>query len=59
MPLKALALPELTMMARALPAFVSLRHQSTAAEGHFDLVNTPATSAGASNKAIVTSVRPG
>ena len=34
------------------------RHQSTGAEGHFDRVNTPATAAGRSKSAIITSVRP-
>ncbi len=57
-PVKALALPELTISARALPFFNCARHQSTGAEGHFDRVNTPATAAGLSNTAIITSVRP-
>ena len=42
-PVKALALPELTTSARAVPRSSCLRHQSTAAEGHFERVNTPAT----------------
>ena len=43
LPVKALALPELTTSARALPALRLARHHSTGADGHFDLVNTPAT----------------
>ena len=57
-PVKALALPELTTSARALPRGRCARHQSTGAEGHFERVNTPATAAGSSNSAIITSVRP-
>ena len=57
-PVKALALPELTMSARAFPPFRCARHQSTGAEGHLERVNTPATVAGSSNTAIMTSVRP-
>src|SRR5712675_1922879 len=44
LPVKALALPELTTSARAdalLPLRLA-RHHSTGAEGHFDLVKTPA-----------------
>ena len=43
LPVKALALPELTSSARALPPLSRSRHQSTGAEGHLDLVKTPAT----------------
>ena len=43
LPVKAFALPELTTSARALPVLMYLRHHSTGADGHFDLVNTPAT----------------
>ena len=57
-PVNALALPELTTSALARPPFSLSRHQSTGAEGHLERVNTPATAAGASNIAIVTSVRP-
>ena len=57
-PVKALALPELTISARARPPFRCSRHQSTGAEGHLERVNTPATAAGRSNSAIMTSVRP-
>src|ERR1700724_1051873 len=38
LPVNALALPELTTRARALPALSLARHQSTAADGHFDFV---------------------
>src|SRR6266404_3757363 len=57
-PVKALAFPELTTSTRALPALTLSRHQSTAADGHFDLVNTPATVVPLSNNANRTSVRP-
>src|SRR3954465_15619870 len=56
-PVKALALPELTTTARATPCGRLVRQKSTGAEGHFDLVKTPATAAGASNTIISTSVR--
>ena len=42
LPVKALALPELTTSARGLPLLRLSRHHSTGADGHFDLVNTPA-----------------
>ena len=58
LPVKALALPELTTSARALPPFNFERHQSTGADGHFDLVKTPATCVPLSSKASMTSVRP-
>jgi hypothetical protein len=58
LPVKALALPELTTSARALPPFSRARHHSTGAEGHFDLVNTPATVVPLSISASSTSVRP-
>ncbi len=58
LPVKALALPELTSSARALPPFSRARHQSTGADGHLDLVKTPATVVPASNSASITSVRP-
>jgi hypothetical protein len=57
-PVKALALPELTISARAFPPLSCARHQSTGAEGHLERVNTPATAAGRSKSAIMTSVRP-
>ena len=57
-PVKALALPELTISARADPRPRWARHQSTGAEGHLDRVNTPATAAGRSKSASMTSVRP-
>src|SRR5205807_8409252 len=40
LPVNALALPELTTRARALPPLSLARHQSTAADGHFDFVKT-------------------
>ena len=43
LPVKALALPELTTSARALPPLSWARHHSTGADGHFERVNTPAT----------------
>ena len=58
LPVKALALPELTSSARALPPASFARHQSTGAEGHLELVNTPATVAPSSSSASMTSVRP-
>ena len=63
LPVKALALPELTTSARANPALdlpdLSLsRHHSTGADGHFDFVNTPAAVVPSSNSASSTSVRP-
>src|SRR5258707_15892366 len=43
LPVKALALPELTRRARALPSPITSLHQSTGADGHFELVQTPPT----------------
>src|ERR1700746_4145222 len=57
LPVKALALPELTTRARALPPLICARHHSTGAEGHFERVNTPATLVCGSNSAGITSVR--
>src|SRR5262245_46338143 len=57
MPVKALALPELTSSPRAVPPFSTSRHQSTGADGHLDDVNTPATVVPSSNAASSTSVR--
>ncbi|MHC2805373.1 hypothetical protein ACVMII_005119 [Bradyrhizobium diazoefficiens] len=57
LPVKALALPELTTRARALPPFSLARHHSTGADGHFDLVKTPATAVPLSITARSTSVR--
>ncbi len=42
-PVKTLALPELTTMARAVPRGRQRRHQSTGAPGVSERVNTPAT----------------
>src|SRR5262249_11780983 len=58
LPVKALALPEFTTSARALPAFSLARHHSTGADGHFERVSTPATVVPLSNSANRTSVRP-
>ena len=57
LPVKALALPELTTSARALPALRCARHHSTGADGHFERVNTPAVAVPRSNNASITSVR--
>src|SRR4029077_7932882 len=57
LPVKALALPELTTSARGLPVLRLSRHHSTGADGHFDLVNTPATVVPGSSTASSTSVR--
>ncbi len=58
LPVKALALPEFTTSARALPGPSLARHHSTGADGHFDLVKTPATAVPLSMTASSTSVRP-
>ena len=58
LPVKALALPELTTSARALPRPSLARHHSTGADGHLDLVKTPATAVPSSSTASSTSVRP-
>ena len=42
LPVKALALPELTTSARGFAPLSLSRHHSTGADGHLDLVNTPA-----------------
>ena len=57
LPVKALALPELTRSARAFPPASAVLHQSTGAEGHFERVKTPATSVPLSKTARRTSVR--
>ena len=57
MPVKALALPELTTTARATPCGRLARQKSTGAEGHLERVKTPATVAGSSNTISSTSVR--
>ena len=56
-PVKALALPELTTSARALPPFTFARHHSTGADGHLERVKTPATVVPGASSAIRTSVR--
>jgi hypothetical protein len=58
LPVNALALPELTTRARAGPPARLDRQKSTGADGHFEVVNTPATAAGRSNTISITSVRP-
>jgi hypothetical protein len=57
LPVKALALPELTTSARACPPLRWLRHHSTGADRHFERVNTPAMLVAESNTASMTSVR--
>ena len=57
LPVKALALPELTTSARARAPLILARHHSTGADGHFERVNTPATLVPSSNTASMTSVR--
>src|SRR3977135_4231370 len=59
LPVKAVALPELTTSTLATPCLSCARHQSTGADGHFDRVNTPATVVPGSNSANSTSIRPG
>src|SRR5580658_3927317 len=54
LPVKALALPELSTSARARPPFIRERHHSTGADGHFERVNTPATLEPSSNRASMT-----
>src|SRR5690606_2417457 len=56
-PVKALAFPEFTTTARALPCGRLARQKSTGADGHFDRVKTPATAAGWSKTISRTSVR--
>src|SRR3954470_18367033 len=57
LPVKALALPEFTTRARALPCLRLRRHHSTGADGHLDLVKTPATVVPGASSASSTSVR--
>src|SRR5262249_22431054 len=57
LPVKALALPELTTSARGLAPGRFARHHSTRAHGHLDVVNTPAAVVPSSSKASSTSVR--
>ena len=58
LPVKALALPELTTSARGFAPLRWSRHHSTGADGHFDWVNTPAMTLPSSSSASSTSVRP-
>ena len=57
LPVKALALPELTTSARARAPFSLARHHSTGADGHFERVKTPPTLVPSSNTTSSTSVR--
>src|SRR5262249_57401973 len=57
LPVNALAFPELTRSARAVPFANAALHQSTGADGHFDRVNTPATAVPLSRTMRRTSVR--
>src|SRR6185312_16687361 len=57
LPVKALALPELTTRMRALPPARLSRQKSTGADGHFERVNTPATAVPSSNTIARRSVR--
>src|SRR3954454_24772302 len=57
LPVNALALPELTTSARGLAPLSRSRHHSTGADGHFDVVKTPATVVPGVNTASITSVR--
>ena len=59
LPVNALALPEFTTSAVAVPLLIWSRHQSTAADGHFERVNTPDAVVPGSSSTIKTSVRPG
>ena len=58
LPVKALALPELTTSARALPCFRPSRHHNTGAEHVLERVSTPATTVPASSTAVIRSLRP-
>ena len=57
-PLKALALPELTITSRALPPLRPFWHQSTGAEAVSERVNTPATVVPGASSATIRSSRP-
>ena len=57
LPVNALALPEFTSSARAVPPASAALHQSTAADGQRERVNTPPTVVPLSNSASRTSVR--
>ena len=58
LPVKALALPELTTSARPLPPFTPSRHHSTEAEQVLERVSTPAAVVPGSSTASIRSVRP-
>ena len=57
-PVKALALPELTTIARTLPPLSAARHHSTGAEAIDEVVNTPATVVPDASSASMRSSRP-
>lgn len=57
-PVKALALPELTINPRAAPRPSRSRHQSTGAPAVFDWVSTPAITVPGASSASIRSVRP-
>src|SRR5690606_33281349 len=57
LPVKALALPELTTSTRAVPPPRFCRQKSTGADGHFERVKTPATAVPGSNTMASRSVR--
>src|SRR5690606_761180 len=57
MPVNALALPELTMIARGAAPGRMARHQSTGAEAVFERVNTPAMEVPGASSASQTSAR--
>ena len=57
LPVNALALPELTTSARALPWGRLARHHSTGAEQVLDWVSTPAATVPGSSTAAIRSVR--
>src|SRR3982074_2297385 len=59
LPVKALALPELTTSPLATPCLSCARHRSPGADGHFHRVNTPAPVVRGSNSANSTSIRRG
>ena len=58
LPVNALALPELTTSARALPVFSPVTHHSTGAERVRERVSTPAATVPGSSTASSKSVRP-
>src|ERR1700712_3474735 len=57
-PVKALALPALTISARAWPRVSAARHHSTSGDGHLLCVVTPATAVPSVSSTNVRSQRP-